>query len=292
MADQKNLFVFGMGFSAGEIARKARLEFSSICGTCRTPEKTARLRNEGFEAELFDGKPTPEIVRRLKNTTHLLISISPGEHDPVLSAFPDLLTHAPGLQWICYLSTVGVYGNHDGAWVNEETGLKPVSKRSVERANAEKAWQAIADTANVPLGIFRLSGIYGPGRNIFTTIQKGKARRLVKKGQVFNRVHRDDIASAVCLAMKNNLGGIFNITDDEPAPPQDIVCFAHELMGIEPPPEIDFETAELTPMARSFYGENKRISNAKSKSLLGMEYQWPDYRTALKRMWDEGSWKS
>ena len=176
-------------------------------------------------------------------------------------------------------------------WVDETTAPKPVSDRSVWRVNAERDWQLAAQKANVPLAIFRLSGIYGPGRNPFMNIEKGTARRLVKPGQVFNRIHRDDIGQAVAKAMSSNIDGIFNITDDEPSPPQDVVTYAHELMGIEPPPELDFETADLSPMARSFYGENKRVSNQKSKDLLGMQYRWPDYRTSLKRMYEEESWK-
>lgn len=143
----------------------------------------------------------------------------------------------------------------------------------------------------VPLAIFRLSGIYGPGRNAFVNIENGTSRRLVKPGQVFNRIHRDDIAKAFQLACEQSAAGIFNITDDEPAPPQDVVAFAHQLAGSEPPPETDFATAQLSPMARSFYGENKRVSNAKSKAVLGMTYDYPDYRAALTRMWNESRWK-
>ena len=186
---------------------------------------------------------------------------------------------------------MGVYGNHDGAWVDEETEPKPVSKRSVQRVNAEETWLEASRKSGIPLAIFRLSGIYGPGRNAFMNIKKGTSRRMVKPGQVFNRIHREDIGQAVANAMAKNIGGIFNITDDEPAPPQDVVTYAHELKGIAPPPEIDFETADISPMARSFYGENKRVSNRKSKDELGMVYRWPDYRTSLQRMLQEDSWE-
>ncbi|MEM8652815.1 MAG: NAD(P)-dependent oxidoreductase, partial [Pseudomonadota bacterium] len=185
----------------------------------------------------------------------------------------------------------GVYGDHDGAWVDETSDLRPVSQRSLERVAAEQAWAKVAQAAKLPLSIFRLSGIYGPGRNWFINIEKGRSRRLIKPGQVFNRIHRDDIGSAVAAAMGISADGIFNITDDDPAPPQDVVTYAHQLMGKEPPPEVDFETADISPMARSFYGENKRVRNDKSKSVLKMKYAWPNYRTALKRLWDEGSWK-
>ncbi len=289
----RHLFIFGFGFSSQAIAESASGTFTSICGTTRSDEKAEEIQKQGYHAELFDGSMIkPELSQHLEKCTHLLISISPGDDDPVLSVLPrNLIDACPNLQWIGYLSTVGVYGNHDGAWVDEETEPKPVSKRSIQRMGAEKAWKATAKKANVPLGIFRLSGIYGPGRNAFASISNGKSRRLVKPGQVFNRIHREDIGTAVNQAMRLNIGGIFNITDNEPSPPQDVVTFAHELMGSAAPPEIDFETADLTPTARSFYGENKRVSNAKSKSALKMEYAWPDYRSSLRRMWEEGSWR-
>lgn len=289
----KQLLIFGFGYSSKAIAEKARSRFSGICGTTRSPEKAQEIRQSGFAATIFDGtRITAGIQERLQECTHLINSISPGDVDPVLAMLPgDLRESCPNLRWIGYLSTVGVYGNHDGAWVDEETEPKPVSKRSIQRVDAERAWMKAAKTADVPLAIFRLSGIYGPGRNAFMNIEKGTARRLVKPGQVFNRIHCEDIATAVNQAMDKDIGGIFNVTDNEPSPPQDVVTFAHELMDIEPPQEIDFESADLSPMARSFYGENKRVSNAKSKSMLEMDYAWPDYRTALTRMWEDGSWK-
>ena len=291
MTDKK-LFVFGLGYSATAIAKLAHDEFSCVCGTTRSHEKKPALEADNIWPVIFDGEtPTNELETHLNSTTHLLISIAPGDNDPVLQSFPDIGGLMPQLEWIGYLSTVGVYGNHDGEWVNEETQPKPVSKRSIQRVNAENQWQNLAESLNIPLGVFRLSGIYGPGRNAFTTIEKGKSRRLIKKNQVFNRIHREDIANAVTLAMRNTIGGIFNITDNEPAPPQDVVTLAHELMGRKPPEELDFETADLTPMARSFYGENKRVSNQKSKSVLGLHYDWPNYRQSLSKMWNDNLWR-
>ncbi len=288
----RSLFVFGMGYSAQAVAEHSAAQFTSITGTTRSREKAVATGRAGTKYLLFDGeKPSEELVKALESATHLLISIAPGDQDPVLAAIPDLRSLARNLQWVGYLSTVGVYGNHDGAWVDEDTDPLPVSKRSIQRLNAENAWQQFAEEAKLPLTIFRLSGIYGPGRNAFINIEAGKSRRLVKPGQVFNRIHRDDIGRAVTLAMQGNIPGTINITDDEPSPPQHVVSFAHALMGKEPPPDIDFETADLTPMARSFYGENKRVANTRSKSELGMEYQWPDYRTALTRMWEQDCWK-
>ncbi len=292
MIMSKRLFIFGFGFSSKAIAEQAKNDFDVICGTSRSIEKIQLLRSQGFQAEIFDGETTVELKAQLKDTTHIVISISPGDEDPVLKAFPNLIELCPNLEWIGYLSTVGVYGHHDGAWVDETSELRPVSKRSLQRVEAEQAWIKLAKSGNIPFSIFRLSGIYGTGRNWFINIEKGTSRRLIKPGQVFNRIHNEDIGQAVTLAMRKNIGEIFNITDDDPAPPQDVVTYAHELMNKTPPPEVDFETADISPMARSFYGENKRVRNQKSKELLGMEYKWPNYKTSLKRLWDEGSWKT
>lgn len=287
------LLIFGFGYSSAEIARKSRGDFSAITGTTRRHDKVETLESNGYSGFIFDGNGLcREDLDELSEATHLVMSIAPGEKDPVLACLPDKFRKVfPKLEWAGYLSTVGVYGNHDGEWVNEETPVKPVSKRSIERMKAETDWSAACQDAGIPLAIFRLSGIYGPGRNAFINIEKGNARRLVKPGQVFNRIHREDIGTAVASAIKENARGIFNITDNEPSPPQDVVTYAHSLMGLEPPPEIEFEKADLSPMARSFYGENKRVSNEKSKDVLGMDYAWPDYKSALKRMWREGSWK-
>ena len=293
ITSRDNLLIFGCGFSGEAIARLAAGNFAAITGTTRDAAKADRIRNAGAEPLVFDGEAlSPELVSRLAGTTHLLVSIAPGEAgDPVLNALQKSEAALPALKWTGYLSTVGVYGDHGGAWVDEQTEPRPASKRSRQRLEAETAWRTFAGARGLPLAVLRLSGIYGPGRNAFVNIANGTARRLVKPGQVFNRIHRDDIAAAALAAARKKADGIFNITDDEPAPPQDVVTFAHELAGVAPPPETDFETADLSPMARSFYGENKRVSNAKSKAELGLAYAFPDYRTALTRMWREESWK-
>ena len=244
---------------------------------------------------IFDGTTiNDELKNKFSDLTHLVISVAPTQDgDPVLTALSKIdnfATLAKKLEWVCYLSTVGVYGNHDGAWVDEETPVAPVSKRSKQRVLAESNWQSWATNMNLPLSIFRLSGIYGEGRNAIRNAKSGKARRLIKAGQVFNRIHATDIAQAVFLASQKNIDGIFNITDNEPCPPQDVVTHTHELLGITPPPEQDFETADITPMARSFYGENKRVSNQKSKNILGLDYQYPDYRVSLSYMLANNLW--
>lgn len=276
------LFVFGAGYSAQAIMKEVRDQFDWIGGTTRTADKISELKSEGFEAVLFDGEtPGPDVAEAVSKATHVLISIGPNDMgDPVWNHHrDDIAAAAP--KWIGYLSTVGVYGNHDGAWVDETTVCKPVSKRSVQRAAAEKTWLDFAEEHQLAVQIFRLSGIYGPGRNAFENFKKGRARRLVKPGQVFNRIHVADIAGAVSAAMQIPSTRIFNITDNEPAPPQDVVAYAAELLGVTPPPEIAFETADLTPMARSFYGENKRVSNQRVKEELGYTFRFPDYRIAL-----------
>ena len=279
------LFIFGTGFSSKAFAEEVRDQFDWIGGTTRSPDKMEALRTLGVEPFLFDGNSQGDgVAEALKQATHILVSIAPNEAgDPVLNQYANEIVGAKP-RWIGYLSTVGVYGNHDGAWVDEETPLHPVSKRSVQRVAAEEAWLAFAEQNDLPVQIFRLSGIYGPGRNAFENFRKGTARRLVKPGQVFNRIHVADIAGALKAAMAKPSTRVFNVTDDEPAPPQDVVAFAAELLGVEAPPEIPFETADLTPMARSFYGENKRVSNQRLKDELGFTFRYPDYRVALKAL--------
>ncbi|PVB60222.1 SDR family oxidoreductase [Labrenzia sp. 011] len=279
------LFVFGTGYSSKAFVEAIRDQFEWIGGTTRSPEKAEGLRDLGVDPFVFDGRSKGDgIAEALRSATHVLVSIAPDDTgDPVLTHHGEDIA-AAGAQWTGYLSTVGVYGNHDGAWVDEETPCKPVSRRSVQRVAAEQAWLEFASANDLPVQIFRLSGIYGPGRNIFEKFRAGTARRLVKPGQVFNRIHVGDIAGVLSTALERPSTRIFNVTDDEPAPPQDVVTFAADLLGVTPPEEIPFETADLSPMARSFYGENKRVSNRRVKDELGYSFRFPDYRTALKSL--------
>ncbi|TIX11688.1 MAG: SDR family oxidoreductase, partial [Mesorhizobium sp.] len=287
---EKQFFVFGAGYSGKAFARANR-DAATIHGTTRSPEKFAALSQAGIAPLRFDGALTAEIGEALKTTTHLIVSVAPEEAgDPVLGAAREAIAAMPALEWIAYLSTVGVYGDHGGGWVDERAECRPVSKRSVMRVAAEQEWLKLGQEIGRPVAILRLSGIYGPGRNALVNLADGTARRLVKPGQVFNRIHCDDIAGALWHLAGKNSGGIFNVTDDEPAPPQDVVAYAAGLMGVEPPPEIAFETAQLSPMARSFYGENKRVSNAAIKA-AGYRFAFPDYRSALDQMWADGSWR-
>lgn len=297
------VLIFGCGFSGKAIAERLSAKGIAVSGTTRSESKFDVVRASGARPLPFDGAPMSEdLIAAMGEATHLVISIAPPREensedsdapvDPVLNAFggQPLKALMPNLQWICYLSTVGVYGNHDGAWMDETVELAPTSARSRQRVRAEAEWMKAASDNDLPLSIFRLSGIYGPGRNALRSASEGRSRRLIKQGQVFNRIHVRDIAKATDLAIEKSASGIFNVTDDEPAPPQDVVTFAHHLLGSAPPPEMDFETAELSPMARSFYGDNKRVSNARSKAEFGMDYDWPNYRAALKRMFDENDW--
>lgn len=284
--------IFGAGYSGRAFGRLMAAE-AHVWGTTRSPEKLDRLRSAGIEPLLFDGETLSEPIRTaLIEATHLIVSTAPNDAgDPVLAAARNvLLDGAPHLQWIGYLSTVGVYGDHHGAWVGETSECRPVSHRSVLRVAAEQDWLAFGRERGVAVAVLRLSGIYGPGRNAFVNLAKGTARRLVKPGQVFNRIHVADIAGALKHLSEGATGGIFNVTDDEPAPPQDVVAYAAGIMGIDPPPEIPFETAQLSPMARSFYGENKRVSNAAIKG-AGYGFAFPDYRVAFDLMWAEDSWR-
>ncbi|RWB54469.1 SDR family oxidoreductase [Mesorhizobium sp.] len=287
----KRFFIFGAGYSGKAFAR-ANENGAPILGTTRSPEKFEALRQAGIEPLRFDGSLTPKIGDALRQTTHLIVSVAPDEAgDPALNAAGQTIRASmPALEWIGYLSTVGVYGDHGGAWVDEATDCRPVSKRSMMRVAAEQEWLALGREIETPVAILRLSGIYGPGRNALANLEDGTARRLVKKDQVFNRIHCDDIAGALWHLAEKNLGGIFNVTDDEPAPPQDVVAYAAGLMGVEAPPEIPFETAQLSPMARSFYGENKRVANNAIKA-AGYRFRFPNYRVALERMWADGNWR-
>ncbi len=287
------LMILGAGYSGLAIGREMRGRTERAAGTTRSAERFSLLSRAALIPFEFDGERLSDDLRtELKDVTHLVQSIAPDENgDPLLRlAGEDLSSLLPELRWAAYLSTVGVYGDHEGRWVDEDTRCRPVSRRSIWRDAAEKCWLQAGKAGDVPVSVLRLSGIYGPRRNAFVNLQAGKARRLIKPGQVFNRIHVDDIAGALVHLAAHEASGIWNVTDDLPAPPQDVVLFAAQLMGVEPPPEIDFETADLSPMARSFYGEVKRVSNAKLKT-SGCTMRHPDYRAALTAMWSDGSWR-
>jgi nucleoside-diphosphate-sugar epimerase len=271
------LLSIGHGYSARALAQRLLPLGWQISGTTRSPEKFAALKAEGVTPRLFPGG---DLTEALDKATHLLVSAAPSENgDPFLAQYGSKLAQlAPNLRWVGYLSTTGVYGDHAGAWVTEDTPLTPSSRRGLMRVEAEEQWRG----TGLPLHIFRLAGIYGPGRGPFEKLRKGTARRIIKEGQVFSRIHVEDIAQVLHASIEQPAPGTaYNVCDDMPAPPQDVLAYGAELLGMAPPPEVPFEEAELTPMARSFYGESKRVSNRRIKEDLGVNLLYPDYRAGL-----------
>ncbi|NUR14478.1 MAG: SDR family oxidoreductase [Bradyrhizobium sp.] len=277
------LFILGLGYSARHFARKHGGSFSHLAGTVRDPGERNDLAE--IEVHAFSGsRPSRETVERIRDADVLLISIPPGSAgDPALEAFGDVL--AARRCKVVYLSTIGVYGDHGGGWVDESTPPQATLDRTRMRIAAEQAWM---DAAGGDAAILRLAGIYGPGRNALATLRAGTARRIIKPGQVFNRIHVDDIASAIMAAVDHGSGGTWNVCDDEPAPPQDVIAYAARLIGVAPPPEEAFATAEMSAMARSFYASSARVSNAKLKGELGVALVHPTYRHGLDALWRAG----
>jgi nucleoside-diphosphate-sugar epimerase len=277
-------FFFGLGFSSRYAAQAMRDQgFAGIGGTVRSPEKARRLRAEGIDAVVFEGTaPSPQIGAALAGVSHVVLSIAPDEGgDPALRHHRAALDAAEQLEWLCYYSTVGVYGDFGGDWIDESAPLVPRNMRSDRRVLAEQAWRDYAAERGLPLCILRLAGIYGPGRSTFDKLRSGTARRIVKPGQVFNRIHVEDLARVTALAAEMRLAGTYNLADDEPAPPQDVIEYAARLVGLPVPPDMPFETAEMTPMQRSFYRDNKRVSNRAIKQALGVDLLYPNYRVGL-----------
>ncbi|WP_027572765.1 SDR family oxidoreductase [Bradyrhizobium sp. WSM1743] len=277
------LFILGLGYSARHFVRTHGDSFSHVAGTVRDPAQRNDLA--GLEAHPFSGsRPSRETVQRVHDADVLLVSIPPGSTgDPAIAAFGDVLQGSR--RRIVYLSTIGVYGDHGGAWVDESTPPQAALDRTRMRVAAEQAWM---DTARGNAVILRLAGIYGPGRNALATLRAGTARCIIKPGQVFNRIHVDDIASTIMAAVHHPGGGVWNVCDDEPAPPQDVITYAAQLMGIAPPPEEEFAAAEMSAMARSFYASSARVSNAKLKRELGVTLAHPTYRHGLDALWRAG----
>jgi nucleoside-diphosphate-sugar epimerase len=282
------LFCFGLGYTALALAQALAAEGWQIAGTTRDPEKRASLEQEGIEVWLFErDRPLEQAERALAGTTHLLTSIAPDEQgDPVLVRHARDLLRCRSIVWAGYLGTTGVYGDRGGEWVSEADAIAPTMPRTRRRARAEAHWLA----SGLPVHLFRLAGIYGPGpgRSALAAVRAGTARRIVKPDQVFGRIHIEDILQVLRASIaRPNPGAIYNVADDEPAPPQDVVAFACALLGIEPPPEVPFEVADLSPMARSFYSDSRRVSNARIKEELGVSLRYPSYREGLRALLDD-----
>lgn len=278
------LFCFGFGFSAEALARRLPGRWH-VSGTARSAERVTELKRRGFDALVWAGlSHDADVAAALRDATHVLVSAPPqAEGDAALLHFAKDLAQADALRWVGYLSTVGVYAETGGGWVDETSPVSGDLDRAHWRLDAERDWLALGKTSGKRVQVFRLAGIYGPGRSAFDSIRAGRAQRIIKPGQVFNRIHVDDIGQTLAAAMAGRgRHDIYNVTDDEPAPPQDLVAYAAELMGVEPPPEVAFKDAVLTPMARSFYEANRRVSNARIKGDLNVRLAHPNYRDGLR----------
>lgn len=284
------LLAFGIGYSVSTYLEAHLSDWSHVAGTVRTANKAAQLegRFPGLRAVAFGGAGAdPSILSEIARADALLVSVPAQGGDPVLRVFRDAIA-ASGVRRIVYLSTLGVYGDSGGGWVDETTPVDPAASRGEARVAAENDWLALAD-ASRRVFVLRLAGIYGPGRNAIANLREGSARRIVKPGQVFNRIHVEDISRAIAACMATSQpGGIVNVCDDEPAPPQDVIVHAAELAGLEPPPEIPFDRAQLSPMAATFWATCKRVSNRKLRRDLGVELAYPTYREGLAALLPDG----
>ena len=284
--DRPRLFCFGLGYCARVLAGALKADGWAVAGTCRKAEERAQLTSQGIEAFLFDGGGPLETAAALAGATHLLSSVPPGaDGDPVLRRHAGDIAAVDRLEWAGYLSTAGVYGDTGGAMVDEEAPLNPTSARSHRRAEAENGWLTLYGNRGVPVHIFRLAGIYGPGRNALDQVRSGAAKRIDAPGRRFARVHVADIAAVLKASMQApRPGAVYNVCDDFPAAPADVVAYACQLLGVDPPPLIPFAEAakEMSPMAQSFWRDNRCIDNSRIKAELGVRLGYPDYRSGLK----------
>jgi nucleoside-diphosphate-sugar epimerase len=274
-----HLLCFGFGFSARAFAAQLDKQVWKISATSRDAEGIAEIDAQGFH-----GLPFDSALQIAPDVTHLLISVPPDEHgDPVLRLFQGQLQRlSKSLKWVGYLSTTGVYGDRGGDWVDEDSPLEPTTARGQRRLEAERSWLKLYCEFGLPVHVFRLAGIYGPGRNTLLNVRDGSARRIIKPGQIFSRVHVEDIAGVLAASIaKPHPGRAYNVCDDEPCPPQDVVAYAANLLGLPLPLEIPIEQAELSPMAKSFYADSKRVSNKRIKTELGYKLIYPTYREGL-----------
>ncbi len=282
-----HLFCFGFGYCARALAKTLRAEGWRISGTCRSPARQARLQARGIAAHRFDrGHPLDDPAGAFDGVSHVLHSVPPdAEGDPVLRAHGVEIAQLPGLQWFGYLSTTGVYGDRGGDWVDEDSELRPTGERGRRRVAAEAGWNALLSLGYFPLHVFRLAGIYGPRRSALDSVRDRTAKRIVKPGQVFSRIHVDDIVQVLRAAMARPYpGAVYNLCDDDPAPPWEVIDYAAELLGMAPPPAVPFEQAQLSDMGRSFYDDNKRVRNERIKRELGVRLTYPSYRDGLRAL--------
>ena len=284
LARDKKLFCFGFGYTASFLAPPLQKAGWTVGGTTTDRQKHDFLKKRGIDAVLFDhGHMLPDPLKTLEGVTHVLLSVPPvAEGDPAFNVHGNDLAALPSLEWVGYLSTTGVYGNHDGNWVTERTPAEPSTRRGSLRQRVELQWLSMHQHDALPLHIFRLSGIYGPGRSAIDSVKTGNANRIEKKGHVFNRIHVADIVQALIASMNRpNPGAIYNLSDDMPSPSHEVISYACSLAGVPPPPVVPFDQAEMAPIVRSFYKDNKRVKNDRIKQELGVDLIYPDYRHGL-----------
>jgi nucleoside-diphosphate-sugar epimerase len=281
------LFLFGIGYAGLAVAKALVADGWEVSGTCRTEGRRAVLVELGIHAYIFDRDHplAPEAIEAIGGASHILNSVPPDDFgDPVLDAMAAHIA-AANPEWVGYLSTTGVYGDRGGDWVNESSDLTPTNERSMRRVRAEGTWFVLWREGSVPVHIFRLAGIYGPGRSPLDALRAGSAQRIDKPGHVFSRIHVDDLVTVLRASMANpRPGSVYNVCDDEPVSPVDVSTYGAQLLGIDPPPLVPFRKAEMSDMSRSFYRDNKRVRNGKIKSDLGVVLKYPDYRTGLKSL--------
>ena len=288
----KKIFCFGYGYVAQHLAKALKDQDTDweICGTTTDVERLKEMREDGIRAFLFsDDRPFNDPLLHLNGVTHILISAPPNEGgDIVFQAHARDILQIPTVEWIGYLSSTSVYGNRDGGWVDETSELRPSSKRGTKRMKAEIQWLKMRRIAGIPINIFRLSGIYGPGRSALDSVRAGNTPRIHKEGQAFNRIHVDDIVQVLVASMAMpKPGDIYNLADDDPAPSHELISYACKILGKTPGPMIDYEDADISPMARSFYKDNKRVSNKKIKEKLGVKLKYPDYISGLDAIYED-----
>lgn len=284
-SENKHLFCFGFGYTASYLSQHLKQFGWQVSGTTTSEEKCVEMEECGVHSYLFDStQPLCDALQCLSDVTHILISIPPNiRGDLVYDMYEHDLRRLKNLEWVGYLSSTGIYGNRDGGWVGEDDMVAPTSKRGSERFKAENQWLKLFEKYDFPVEIFRLAGIYGPGRSALDSVRMGTARRIEKKGHKFNRIHIDDIVQTLIAAMnKPHAGAIYNVSDDMPVPSHEVIAYACELLGMDVPPVIPYEQVDLAPIVRSFYKENKAIKNDKIKEVLGVELLHADYRDGLR----------
>lgn len=288
----KNLFCFGYGYSCyylTDLLRQEEGQDWTFSGTTRDEEKMRALREQGVNSCLFDMfTPLPDPLYMMKDVTHLLISTPPTDDgDPTFNIHAHDIARLQRLEWVGYLSTTGPYGDRGGAWVDETSASRPTTKRGSRRLKAEEQWLSLFEAQGLPVHIFRLAGIYGPGRSALDSVRHGVARRIEKKGHAFSRIHVEDLAHVIQASMMApKPGEVYNVCDDHPAPSHEVIDYACQMLGIESPPLLAYEDVDMAPITRSFYADNKRVQNNKIKNDLGITLQYPDYKQGLQGCFD------